>query len=227
VKPYLLLRADDLDAQRPRGEVDDVHFTEALAASVLADTTAPGDVVLDPFAGYGTTLVVAERMERTAIGVELLPDHVDLVRSRTAGLAVVLQGDSRDLATVVADVLDGPVDLVLTSPPYMSRVAHPENPLTGYATDDGDYPTYLSELGQVFAQVAELLRRGGHAVVNVANVVTRHEGADGSHDTVTPLAWDVGRVVAQHLTFEGETFLCWDRHPPGLAGDYLLWFRKQ
>jgi len=226
VKPFLLLHADDLDAQRPHGEVDDVHFTEALAESVLADTTAPGDVVLDPFAGYGTTLVVAERMERTAVGVELLPDHVDLVRSRTAGLAVVLQGDSRQLASVVSGVLDGPVDLVLTSPPYMSRVAHPENPLTGYATDDGDYPTYLEELSGVFAQVARLLRPGGHAVVNVANLVTRHGDGDPAADVVTPLAWDVGRVVAQHLTFQGETFLCWDRHPPGLAGDYLLWFRK-
>ena len=36
----------------------------------------------------------------------------------------------------------------------------------------------------------------------------------------------VGRVVAQHLPFLGETFLCWDEHPPGLAGDYLLWFRR-
>lgn len=218
MRPYLLLRAADLDAQRPHGEVDDVHFTEALAESVLADSTRPGDVVLDPFAGYGTTLAVAQRMGRRAVGVELLAEHVELVRSRTAGRAQVVEGDSRRLAALV----DGPIDLVLTSPPYMSRVAHPENPLTGYATDDGDYPTYLRELGQVFAQVAALLRPGGHAVLNVANLVTRHQG----DDVVTPLAWDVGRAAARHLTFLGETFLCWDVHPPGLAGDYLLWFRR-
>jgi DNA modification methylase len=214
MKPFLLLRAADLAAQRPEGEVDDVHFTEALAASVIEDTTKPGDVVLDPFAGYGTTLAVAERMGRDAIGVELLAEHVEHVRARTTGVATVLQGDARRLV----ELIDGPVDLVLTSPPYMSTVRHPENPLTGYATDDGDYPTYLAELGSVFAQVATLLRPGGHAVVNVANVVT-----DGH---VTPLAWDVGRVVAEHLTFLGETFLCWDEHPPGLAGDYLLWFAR-
>ena len=52
----------------------------------------------------------------------------------------------------------------------------------------------------------------------MANLVT-----DGH---VTPLAWDVGRVVSEHLTFLGETFLCWDVHPPGLAGDYLLWFAR-
>ena len=214
MKPYLLLRAAELGAQRPPGQVDDVHFTEALAESVIADTTKPGDLVLDPFAGYGTTLAVAARMGRRAVGVELLAEHVELVRARTAGAAEVVHGDARRLAKLV----EGPVDLVLTSPPYMSRVQHPENPLTGYATDDGDYSTYLAELGTVFAQVAALLRPGGHAVVNVANVV--------ADEVVTPLAWDVGRVVAEHLTFLGETFLCWDAHPPGLAGDYLLWFRR-
>ena len=218
MKPYLLLRAAELTAQRPSGEVDDVHFTEALAESVIADATVQGDLVLDPFAGYGTTLAVAERMGRRVVGVELLAEHVEHVRARTSGTAQVLHGDARRLAELV----EGPVDLVLTSPPYMSTVRHPENPLTGYATDDGDYPTYLRELGEVFAQVAGLLRPGGHVVVNVANVVTPGPGGD----VVTPLAWDVGRVVAAHLAFQGETFLCWDEHPPGLAGDYLLWFRK-
>lgn len=226
MKPYLLLRAAELHAERPTGlgPHDDVHFTEALAASVIEETTRPGDLVLDPFAGYGTTLAVAARLGRRAVGVEVLADHVDLVRSRAGDGARVVHGDSRQLAALLAGELDGPVDLVLTSPPYMSAVAHPENPLTGYETDDGDYPTYLRELGAVFRQVAELLRPGGHAVVNVANVVTTGR-PDG--DVVTPLAWDVARAVGAHLAFQGETFLCWDEHPPGLAGDYLLWFRKR
>ena len=221
MRPYLLLRADELAAERPAGQVDDVHFTEALAASVIEDTTGPGDVVLDPFAGYGTTLAVAARLGRRAVGVELLGEHAALARARCPD-AVVVEGDARRLSGLLAGVLDAPVDLVLTSPPYMTSVGHPENPLTGYATDDGHYPTYLSEVSAVFAQVAALLRPGGQAAVNVANLVS--PGAAG--DVVTPLAWDVGRAVGQHLRFRGETFLCWDRHPPGLAGDYLLWFTK-
>jgi DNA modification methylase len=221
VRPYLLLRADELAAERPDGQVDDVHFTEALAASVVEDATAPGDVVLDPFAGYGTTLAVAARLRRRAVGVELLSEHAALARDRCPD-AVVVAGDARRLGDLLSGVLDAPVDLVLTSPPYMTAVGHPENPLTGYATDDGHYPTYLREVSAVFAQVAALLRPGGQAVVNVANLVS----AGGTGDVVTPLAWDVGRAVAEHLTFRGETFLCWDRHPAGLAGDYLLWFAK-
>lgn len=219
MRPYLLLRSADLAEQRPAGEVDDVHFTEALAESVIADASSPGDVVLDPFAGYGTTLVVAERLGRRAVGVELLPANVATTLARTSGKATVTTGDARRLT----DHVSGPVDLVLTSPPYMAKVSHPENPLTGYSTDDGDYPTYLRELGTVFAQVAQLLRPGGQAVVNVANLVSTVDGVDH----VTPLAWDVGRVASEHLQFQGETFLCWDAHPPGLAGDYLLWFRRE
>ena len=219
MKPYLLLRADELAAERPAGQLDDVHFTESLAASVVEDATSVGDLVLDPFAGYGTTLAVATRLGRSAVGVELLAEHAALCRRR-APAATVVEGDARKLGDALAGVVDQPVDLVLTSPPYMTAVGHPENALTGYATDDGHYPTYLREMSEVFTQVARLLRTGGHAVVNVANLVS----AGPAGDVLTPLAWDVGRVVAEHLTFRGETFLCWDRHPPGHAGDYLLWF---
>jgi len=214
VPAYLVQEADEQAAQQPRAHDEPVHFTESLARSVIEAATEPGDSVLDPFAGYGTTLAVAEQMGRKAVGVELLEEHVELVRSRTAGRARIVRGDSRQLA----DLVDGPFDLVLTSPPYMTSIAHPENPLRGYVTDDGDYPRYLEELGLVFDQVARLLRPGGHAVLNVANLYT------GDH--VTLLAWDVGRVVSERLRFIGETFLCWDSHPLGHSGDYLLWFRR-
>ncbi len=214
VPAFLLQQATEHVAQRPEDHSEDVHFTESLAEWVIDATTAPGDRVLDPFAGYGTTLAVAERLGRQAVGVDLLQERVDQTLARTSGDARVVRGDSRRLSELV----EGPFDLVLTSPPYMASVAHPENPLRGYATDDGHYPHYLDELGEVFDQVAALLRPGGHAVVNVANVV------QGEH--VTLLAWDLGQVVARRLTFVGETFLCWDTHPAGLTGDYLLWFRR-
>lgn len=216
MKPGLILRAADLIAQRPDGTVDDIHFTEALAESVILHTTDPGNVVLDPFAGYGTTLAVAERLGRRAIGVELLSEHIEIARSRIGGAARLVHGDARQLATL----MDEPIDLVFTSPPYMPSVDHPENPLTGYTTNDGDYATYLRELGSVFAQAATLLRPGGQLVVNVANPVA----PDGR---VTPLVSDIGQVIAEHLTLLGTTALRWDEPPAGLAGDYLLWFSRE
>jgi hypothetical protein len=100
----------------------------------------------------------------------------------------------------------------------MTATGHPQNPLTGYSTADGDYQTYLAELAAVFRDVAVLLRPGGYAVLNVANLVTA--------DAVTPLAWDVGERVSQHLALRQDVFLCWDQQPPGLSGDYCLVFQK-
>ena len=208
-------RIADLVAERPEGTADDIHFTEALAASVIGHASQPGDLVLDPFAGYGTTVVVAERMGRRAIGIELIPEHLEIARRRLGGEARLILGDARELSRLV----DVPVDLVLTSPPYMPAIDHPQNPLTGYATEDGDYAVYLRQLGEIFRQVATLMRPGGRVVVNVANVVA----ADG---TLTPLAGDMAGVIDEHLPLMGVTTLRWDEPPAGLDGDYLLWFAR-
>jgi SAM-dependent methyltransferase len=210
-----ILRARDLVAERPEGTADDIHFTEALAASVIGHASKPRDLVLDPFAGYGTTVTVAERMGRRAIGIELVPEHIEIARRRVAGAARLIQGDARELSRLV----DEPVDLILTSPPYMASTDHPQNPLAGYATEDGDYATYLAELGSIFGQVATLLRPGGRLVVNVANVIA----TDGR---VTPLASDLAGVIDEHVPLLGVTTLQWDEPPPGLDGDFLLWFAR-
>jgi DNA modification methylase len=203
-------------AERPEGTSDDIHFTEALAASVIGYASEPGDLVLDPFVGYGTTVAVAERMGRRGIGIELIQDHFEIARRRSGGRGRVIFGDARELSRLVNE----PVDLVLTSPPYMPAADHPQNPLTGYATDDGDYALYLSELGAIFRQAATLLRPGGQLVVNVANVIA----TDGR---VTPLASDLAEVIDEHVPLLGVTTLEWDVPPSGLDGDYLLWFARQ
>lgn len=109
---------------------------------------ARGLRVLDPFARYGTTLLVAERLDREAVDVELLPRRAELIRGRLAGRAEVVTGDARQLTALMA----GPVDLCLTSPPYMTATGHPDNALTAYQTRDGDYPTYLAQLGDIFGR---------------------------------------------------------------------------
>jgi len=62
-----------------------VHPTqkpEALLYRVLLATTEPGDVVLDPFFGTGTTGAVAKRLGRRWIGIEREPDYIEAAHVR-------------------------------------------------------------------------------------------------------------------------------------------------
>jgi DNA modification methylase len=215
MEPWITLHRRELVTERPDGAHDDVHFPERLAQRVIAAFSTRGEVVLDPFAGFGTTAAVALRMGRRAIAVERLPERADRIRQRVGGAARVITGDARRISRLVRE----PVDLCFTSPPYMTRTRHPENPLTGYSTLDGSYPTYLDELEFVFGAVAALLRPGGHLVINAATMV--------SGDEVTPLADDLADRVSRHLVRREDLRIAWDATPPGIVDDRCLVFAKQ
>lgn len=56
----------------------------ALLARIILSSSRPGDVVLDPFAGTGTTLVAASLLGRKSIGVEIDPLNAECIKSRAA-----------------------------------------------------------------------------------------------------------------------------------------------
>lgn len=59
-------------------------FPEALAKDHVASWSNPGDVVLDPFAGSGTTLKAAKELGRRFIGIEINPEYVEICKNRIA-----------------------------------------------------------------------------------------------------------------------------------------------
>jgi len=70
---------------------------EALLARVLLSSTKPGDVVLDPFFGTGTTGAVAKRLGRHFVGVEREQAYIDAALERIASVQPM---DKPDLALV-------------------------------------------------------------------------------------------------------------------------------
>lgn len=62
-----------------------VHPTqkpESLLARILMASSKPGDVILDPFFGSGTTGAVARRLGRHFVGIEREQDYIDAARAR-------------------------------------------------------------------------------------------------------------------------------------------------
>jgi site-specific DNA-methyltransferase (adenine-specific) len=58
------------------------QLPESLLTRVILCSTSPGDLVLDPMAGTGTTLRVAQRLGRRYLGIERQSDYVSLIQHR-------------------------------------------------------------------------------------------------------------------------------------------------
>jgi DNA modification methylase len=74
-------------ATQPYADAHFATFPEALIEPCILAGSKPGDTVLDPFAGSGTSGVVAIRHQRNFIGCELNPDYVKLTEKRIGAVA--------------------------------------------------------------------------------------------------------------------------------------------
>ena len=79
------------------------QMPEQLLGRIVRVSSDPGDLVLDPFGGSGTTLVVAKKLARRYIGFELSEEYVARIQQRLE-------------ACQVGDELDGPEDPVRSAP---------------------------------------------------------------------------------------------------------------
>jgi SAM-dependent methyltransferase len=144
----------------------------AIARCAIVAYSQPGELVLDPMCGIGTTLVEATRLGRDAVGIELEPRWAELARANLAhahtrgasGTGRVVTGDARRLLSLLGRDLTGRVALVVTSPPYGSSV-HGQvdaRPGRGVVKYDNAYSADRANLGRVgqqalVAALAEIL----------------------------------------------------------------------
>ncbi len=198
----------------------------AIAARAVYAYSAPGDLVLDPMCGIGTTLVEAVHLGRDALGVEYEADWAELARANLAlarsqgapGEGEVVVGDARHLPGLLDSSVRGLVSLVLTSPPYgpslHGRVtARPgrgiEKAHNRYSTD----PANLAHVG--LAGLLEAMR----AVLCGCRQLLRPEGVVAM--TVRPW-WSGGQLVDLPglLARVGENagFVLYERNVALLAG---------
>jgi SAM-dependent methyltransferase len=160
-----------------------------IARAAISDYTSPGDYVLDPMCGIGTTLVEAVHLGRDAVGVEYEPPWADLARANldhaatqgATGHGEVVCGDARHLSAHLDPALRGLVALVLTSPPYGPSVHGQVKTGPGQGIHKAHYrystdPANLAHVGldrlldamrTVLAQVAGWLRPDGIVAMTV------------------------------------------------------------
>jgi site-specific DNA-methyltransferase (cytosine-N4-specific) len=72
---------------RPSGQQIDhpAAMAPEIARRCIVSSSSPGDTILDPFGGAGTTGLVADRLQRNAVLIELNPTYIDIARRRIVG----------------------------------------------------------------------------------------------------------------------------------------------
>jgi len=168
-------------------------FPISLARRAIDLFTHKGELVLDPFAGSGTTLVAARDAGRNALGFDLQKKYVDLSERRLGAepangtLQRTLRADARDIPRPVAP---DTVKLIFTSPPYANLLNRPranksrrtvdrKNAQLGkveqYSQDPRDLGTldldrYAAEMESIFRGLLPLLKPKAHCVINVPDM---------------------------------------------------------
>lgn len=206
MRTYLSLPYEH-DTDLPPGEDSEVRTPPALVERFLREFTDPGDRVVDVFAGFGTTLAVAEDLDRVPHGLEFEPDRVEYVRERLDDASHVRQGSVLDLDQSWFPACE----CCFTSPPFMEREMT-RNPFENYE-GESTYGDYLDDIETAFGNLDSVLAPGATVVVDVCNMKYR--------DRVTPLAWDVADRVARVFDFDGEVVVAWEGEgDPGREGRY-------
>jgi hypothetical protein len=230
-----------LGAHDPIG-ARDCGWVEQMLPFLESHVSSPGWVI-DPFCGFGSTLVAASLCGVPAVGVEISGPRSEIARQRLALLGAeaasypVFTGSVAQAC--MREQLAAPGDgqprrrfsLCLTNIPYFgcsqpSGLADESS--TGQLYAAPHYAPYLQGLRDVFVGVHQLLEPDGWCVVMAQNL--RLGG------TFVPLAWDVSRLLSDRFVLHEERLLIYDRasepgapltSPTNRAHEYALVMRKQ
>jgi len=201
-----------------------------LAKRVIELFTHRGELVLDPFAGVGTTLLAARDLNRNSVGFDINEQYCHLSRKRLAqtkpsGLTkqILVCDDANNISSYLPD---RSVKLIFTSPPYANllnrkrlnksrrgdlRKNQQYLRVEQYSQDKRDLGTmqieeYAEKLTTIYERLLPTLMPRGHNVINVPDMWW----SDGSSGTRIPIHIYVYRAMVE-AGYELRNTIIWDR----------------
>jgi len=161
------------------GVMKDLHngeFIPQIPRQAILRFTKPYDLVVDPFVGYGTTLVECQRLGRNGIGVELEPQIAEVAKRRLCeelnpyGVRVeVIEGDSKeiDFQSILSERGFSEASLVIAHPPYHDIIKYGDDPRN--LANASTLEEFLSAYGKVVDNVLRILAKGGYFVLVIGD----------------------------------------------------------
>jgi len=209
------------------------NWSPYIPRNLILRYSKEGDLVLDQFAGGGTTLVEAKLLRRNIIGVDVNEEALKRCYEKTSfeypnsGKVYIKQGDARNLNFIS----DESVDFVCTHPPYADIIHYSEdreNDLSHLGVKD-----FLSEMVKVADEAYRVLKNDCFCAILMGD--TRKKGH------VIPMSFEVMKIF-EAVGFKTKEIIIKEQHncrATGywktnsikynfrlLAHEYLFVFRK-
>lgn len=164
--------------------------------NLLQRYTRPGNLVVDPCAGSGTTLDVARDLDRRALGYDLAPTRKDIFRI-----------DARKLPAELTDK----VDFVFIDPPYSTHIHYSDDPRC-IGKLDAAGREYYDAMRQVIREIHRILKPGRFMALYVSDSYVHREGFH-------PIGFELFGIMRE--MFEPTDIVCVVRHNKTLEmGNY-------
>ncbi len=175
-------------------EIHPAVFPIALPKKCIQLFTHKGELILDPFAGVGTSLVASKDLDRNAVGFDLKKEYVDFSKKRLeqeklegSSKQIVINDDSINIPKYIKKES---VALCVTSPPYANMLNRKRlnKSLRGnlrqnknymkiqqYSDNSRDLGTmepkaYANALGEIYKEILPLLKPKAHCIINITDL---------------------------------------------------------
>ncbi len=156
---------------------------------VLQRYTKPGDTVLDPMCGSGTTLDVCRDTGRNGLGCDLVPRRPDVRRA-----------DARTIP-----LADASVDLVFVDPPYSTHIDYSDDPacigkLSADEPGRGGVNPYFAAMAEVIREIDRVLRPDRFMALYVSDSFEKGPAGARPAGTFTPIGFETFDLLRKRFT---------------------------
>ncbi|MCK4667394.1 site-specific DNA-methyltransferase [Candidatus Dependentiae bacterium] len=147
------------------------NFAPQIPRNIILRYSNPGDIVLDPMVGGGTTMIESKLLNRIGLGFDINPDAVELTRE-----LLKFEGDHKyepiiELSDIrkLDKVYDSSIDLIVTHPPYLNIIKYSEGQIDADLSNISSVKEFLDEFEMGIKELFRVLKEDHYCAVLIGD----------------------------------------------------------